>query len=1166
MAVLTVLPVPPSFTQQPRSRTVNQGTNATFVVKVVGTAPLSYQWTHNAAPLDGATNAVLTLTNVPLNAAGKYMVIVANPARSVTSQVAVLTVRAVPPIIFTHPASQTVLDGSSVSFTVGVVGTSPLTYQWARNSAPLTGATNATLNLTNVDLSASGKYTVTVSNYVQKVTSKAAELTVVAVPPSIILQPVSQSVAIGGTVTLSVAAIGTAPLQYQWRLNGVKLPGQSSDTLTLTNFQASVAGGYRAVAYNEAGAESSIEASLKLVAPLLAMTDNFSNVVASSAVSGLGQSSNTLATAEAGEPRHDGKPGGKSMWFTWRAPGSGLATFSTAGSDFDTLLAVYQGSAVNALTRLDSDDDEAGYFNSAVVFNADSNEVYQIAVDGAAGVSGNILLQWSLDSTTDRRPVITNQPVSQIAVIGTNVTFSVGAVGTGLAYQWQFFDTPIAGATNSSLVLTNVGLTNVGDYRVHVSSGARTVKSRHAQLKITLAAEFNQDVEISDKFHDMIGSGRPLRLDPPSSLRSPAGGFAPAAVSRGYTGTQIFSGVGSLKEPGEPDHCGIPGGASQWLTYLADRDGVLALNTDGSSYDTVLAVYRGSGADFASLIPVACDNNSGSNGLTSSLHFITTSGTTYFIVVDGVGGASGRCVLNYTTLGESQAPTVTITSAPPANSGLTNGSVTVSGAAADSAGISLVEWRLTNGMGATSWTPASGTNSWTFTASNLSFGPNTVEVRSSDTWANVSAIASRRFVLLVPLTVEINGCGTVAQNFLGTSFREPGKTIQLTATPCGNSLFAGWTNGLVTNSAKLSFIMPTGLVLQANFVTNPFTALRGSYSGLFCDTNALSQASAGFVSLRTTTKGAYTGLLQIGAQRHAFSGRLGLNGLGTNSVKRGGTNTALRMELNLNLGESVEWLAGRIFETNWTAELAAYRAVFHSRTNPAPYRGRYTLLLPANGAPGTPGGDGYAAVTVSANGSARLSGALGTGTPLTQGATVSREGLWPVHVSLDKGNGSVWSWLAFETNSLLVGSNVVQSDLAGDWRWLQPGITNARYYPSGFTNLLMAVGSRYIVPVGSTNGALTFSNGVVALSGGNLTAPVMNDLFRAPNDKVTNQSTNKMSLSIGRSTGLFKGSVVVPETGKTLRFNGAVFQNGDFGSGFFLHTNASGPVWLGPRE
>ena len=59
---------------------------------------------------------------------------------------------------------------------------------------------------------------------------------------------------------------------------------------------------------------------------------------------------NLGASVEAGEPEHGGSPGGHSVWWTWTAPSTGNVTIDTLGSNFDTLLAVYTGSAVNALT------------------------------------------------------------------------------------------------------------------------------------------------------------------------------------------------------------------------------------------------------------------------------------------------------------------------------------------------------------------------------------------------------------------------------------------------------------------------------------------------------------------------------------------------------------------------------------------------------------------------------------------------------------------------------------------------------------------------------------------------------------------------------------------------------------------------------------------------
>jgi hypothetical protein len=78
--------------------------------------------------------------------------------------------------------------------------------------------------------------------------------------------------------------------------------------------------------------------------------------------------------------------------------------------------------------------------------------------------------------------------------------------------------------------------------------------------------------------------------------------------------------------------------------------GQLFLNTDGSSYDTVLAVYTATGTAYSNLVEQACDNNSGTNGLTSSLNFAAAGGVTYYMAVDGVGAATGLVQLNYKLL------------------------------------------------------------------------------------------------------------------------------------------------------------------------------------------------------------------------------------------------------------------------------------------------------------------------------------------------------------------------------------------------------------------------------------------------------------------------------------------------------------------------------------
>jgi len=98
-------------------------------------------------------------------------------------------------------------------------------------------------------------------------------------------------------------------------------------------------------------------------------------------------------TKEPGEPNHAGNPGGKSMWWRWTAPGSGQVNFSTAGSTFNTLLGVYTGSSVSALTLIASDNNSLGGTNrSFVSFYAIDGTTYNIAVDGYNGASARITL------------------------------------------------------------------------------------------------------------------------------------------------------------------------------------------------------------------------------------------------------------------------------------------------------------------------------------------------------------------------------------------------------------------------------------------------------------------------------------------------------------------------------------------------------------------------------------------------------------------------------------------------------------------------------------------------------------------------------------------------------------------------------------------------------
>jgi len=251
----------PAITVPPQSLTVTNGSTANFSVTASGTPPLRFQWRFNESDLDGQTNATLSIFNAQPANAGNYAVRVANQVGAIDSPVVTLAVL-VPVNITASPQSQTVNVGATVLFSVAATGSAPLTFQWSFNDSDLIGETNATLVLTNVQLSQAGLYRARVSNALGPVTSNPASLTVFA-PPSFTLQPESRTNFAGGTATFNALATGTAPVRYQWYVNQTNLlSGQTNTSLVLANLQPAQSGGYAVVATNLAGTTTSLVAVL----------------------------------------------------------------------------------------------------------------------------------------------------------------------------------------------------------------------------------------------------------------------------------------------------------------------------------------------------------------------------------------------------------------------------------------------------------------------------------------------------------------------------------------------------------------------------------------------------------------------------------------------------------------------------------------------------------------------------------------------------------------------------------------------------------------------------------------------------------------------------------------------------------------------------------------
>ncbi|PYJ03506.1 MAG: hypothetical protein DME25_12050, partial [Verrucomicrobia bacterium] len=244
----------------------NRATNAPWsIVYDGGTVNVAVNQTTNgggwrliaaAKPFQAGTNGYVQLSN---NTGYSGKVVLADAVRFVYVGGIVAA-----PGITSQPQDQIVAPGGIATFTVTATPSgSGLTYQWRFNGANLPGATNTTYTRPNVQASDAGLYSVVVSNLAGVVTSSSATLTI-GVPPSITTQPQSQTVLAGSSALFSVAASGTPAPQYQWRFNGVDLPGAIVSSFTVSPVRAVDAGAYSVLVTNPFGGILSANASLTL--------------------------------------------------------------------------------------------------------------------------------------------------------------------------------------------------------------------------------------------------------------------------------------------------------------------------------------------------------------------------------------------------------------------------------------------------------------------------------------------------------------------------------------------------------------------------------------------------------------------------------------------------------------------------------------------------------------------------------------------------------------------------------------------------------------------------------------------------------------------------------------------------------------------------------------
>jgi len=448
----------PTIVDAPRSVLVRTGQTANLSTSASGLPAPALQWQWRSANSTGAwsevttgtgaTSANYTTSAMALSDNGtQYRVVATNAVGSAASAAVTVSVSDldVAPSIATQPASLSVASGSDAVFAVDARGTEALSYQWSRDGVALAGANSPVLRLTGITLLNAGSFSVRVSNAAGSVDSNAATLNVypgtpAAVAPSIVTQPASLTVNVGNTATFAVGVDGSGPFTFQWRRNGINIPGATSAVLTLPSVVADASGTFSVVVNNGVGpavtsADASLSVSPGAAADAPTIVTHPSSVVVA--------------------------PGGSAV-LAVAATGSGPLTYQWL---HDGIPMGGETSAVLVLPDVD----------------ANVSGGYAVRVSNALGLDTS----HQAFVTLLGGPLITAGPADVSVFENYTATFHVDAVGSRRHYQWLRNGSPIAFSDSATYTTPTLTTADSGAvYSVIVYNGAGLVMSAPAVLTV----------------------------------------------------------------------------------------------------------------------------------------------------------------------------------------------------------------------------------------------------------------------------------------------------------------------------------------------------------------------------------------------------------------------------------------------------------------------------------------------------------------------------------------------------------------------------------------------------------------------------------------------------------------------------------------------------------
>jgi hypothetical protein len=451
-----------------------------------------------------------------------------------------------------------------------------------------------------------------------------------------------------GNSTLNVTGI-TYPAGFSGNAAG-QLPPGTSGTVTVT-FRPTTLTAYAGVATVASDATSGASTrSLSGIGVTPAPVNDRLNFAVNLLGTSLTATANSSsATRETGEPDHAGLPGGSSVWWRWTANTTGPVAINTIGSNFDTLLAVYTGAAFGSLVSVASNDEDGGSGTSSLTFNAVAGTAYLIAVDGFFGDAGDIVLNLA---TVPEAP---NDRFSAATVLTGTTAQSISSNGIASRetdepnHGGQFFGRSLwwtwTAPSNGRLLINTNGSsfdTLLAIYTGPLVSSLTPIASDDQSgygnaSALSIAVQSGTTYRIAVDSKGVVSGTVVLNLQlvtPPAN-----DGFSGATLLSGNSVRLTGTTLGATRETGEPLHAGVNGGSSIWWKWTSPDLARVTVSTEGSSFDTTLAIYAGTSV--TNLVSLGSNDDETVVQTSSRVDFTATGGTTYWIAVDGYEGASG---------------------------------------------------------------------------------------------------------------------------------------------------------------------------------------------------------------------------------------------------------------------------------------------------------------------------------------------------------------------------------------------------------------------------------------------------------------------------------------------------------------------------------------------